>query len=194
MSEQHRICERAIALLLTFALLSVSFLMGTTTSRASTNSSLLLVGRLALAGEQSMYVNGNQAGSGTTVFSGMRLQTPAGVDAVVQLGALGHLNMEPNTDLLLDFSTGRVEVKVATGDVTLATNDGVNGALTTADGRMLRSEGAKAAVLMSANGAVPAARRLSGKQKAAIIIPIVAAIVIIAIVVADDDDESPSNP
>jgi hypothetical protein len=142
-----------------------------------------------------MYVNGNQAGSGTTVFSGMRLQTPAGVDAVVQLGALGHLAIEPNTDLLLDFSTGRVEVKVASGDVTLATNDGVNGALTTADGRTLRSENAKAAVLTSANGVTtPAARRLSGKQKAAIIIPIVAAIVIIAIVVADDDDESPSNP
>lgn len=194
---QRRLSQRTVAVLLTLVMLNVYVLMGARTSQASTNtpevssSSKLLVGRLALADQQSIFVNGNEARTGTSIFSGMRLQSPDGVNAVVQLGALGHINLESSTDLTLDFSNARVAVTVASGNATLTTKEGVEATLTAPDGNIMKSVGTRGSVL-STNSAAAAA--MSGKKKAAIIIPIVAAIVIIAIVVADDDDESPSNP
>lgn len=198
-ANKPRITSRATALLLTFALLNVFVLAGASTTKANTSAgevtaNKMLAGRLSLASEQSMFVNGNQAVAGTTIFSGMRLQTPEGVDAAVQLGALGSIKIEPQSDLTLEFSNGSVEIKVMAGDVALTTNAGVNGTLTTADGRILRSNKALAGTLTSSNK-TKAARALSKGQKAALIIlPIVAAIIIIAVVVHDDDDESPNNP
>jgi hypothetical protein len=197
MADKLRVLNRVLALLLTFVMFNVCVLFSAGTTRAASNtgevtSNKLLVGRLAVAERQSIYVNGNEAGAGTSIFSGMRLQAPEGVNAAVQLGSLGRLTIEPNTDLTLDFTSSNVEVKVTSGEATLTTNTGISGTLTTADGNVLRSDGAKTATLMSKNSG---ARALTKNQKAAaIILPIVAAVIIIAIVVAQDDDESPSNP
>jgi hypothetical protein len=179
-------------------MLNVYVLLGAKTTRASGNTSAegsdsgkLLVGRLALADQQRIFVNGNEAPTGTSIFSGMRLQSPLGVNAVVQLGELGQVSLEPSTDLTLDFSNGHVAVTVASGEATLTTNDGVEGTLTAADGNVMKSEGTKASVLSTSARA--SAAKMSGKRKAAwIIIPVVAVIIIIAIVVADDDNNSPA--
>jgi hypothetical protein len=178
-------------------MLSVSVLAGAGTSKASTTTELissgpLLVGRLALADQQSIFVNGTEARTGTSIFSGMRLQSPDGVNAAVQLGKLGHINLEPSTDLTLEFAEGRVAVTVAAGHATLTTRDGVEGVLTAADGNVMKSVGAKGTVL-SSNSAATAAKMSNGR-KAAWIIAGVAAVVIIAVVVATDDDDSPTNP
>jgi hypothetical protein len=195
MGNTHRVLYKAVALLVSVGMLNLCLLSSLSTASASTASEVgsarLMVGRLAVAEQQSIFVNGNIAGAGTTIFSGMRLQTPEGVNASVQLGSLGYLTIEPNSDLTLDFSNSSVEVRVASGDAALTTNEKVAGTLTAADGKVLRSENSKSGTLATKT----AARRMSGKQRAAaIIIPIVAAIIIIAIVVADDDDESPNNP
>ncbi len=202
MANKHRVLCRAVALLLTVGMLNLCVLFSAGTSRAATNttageatSSKLLVGRLAVSEQQSVYVNGNLAGAGTTIFSGMRLQTPAGVNATVQLGALGQLSIEQNSDLTLDFSGTQVSVAVASGNAALTTPENVSGTLTTSDGRVLRSEGSKGGTLASKNAKAAGWSDWSDGQKAAaIIIPIVAAVIIIAIVVSDDDDESPNNP
>ena len=198
LASKPRVTSRAVALLLTVVMFNVYIMTGARTSRAATapgadtaTANKLFVGRLALSNDQSILVNGNNAVTGTTIFSGMHLQSPEGVNAVVNLGTLGQLNLEPNTDLTLDFSSARVEVRVTSGDATLMTNEGVNATLMSASGEALRSEG-KAGVLSTTPRA---AAKMSGKKKAAIIIPIVAAIIIIAVVVATNgDDNSPRNP
>ncbi len=199
LSTQRRLSQRTLAILLSVVMLNIYVLMGAPTSRASTSpsageatSNKLMVGRLALADQQSIFVNGNEARTGTTIFSGMRLQSPAGVNALVQLGSLGHVDLEPGSDLTLDFTSAYVSVKVAAGAATLTTNDGVNAMVTSPDGKVAMSEGTKAAVLSSA-GSLPAAK-MSNKAKALwIIIPIAVVVTIIIVVVATDDDDSPSN-
>jgi hypothetical protein len=203
MANKHRALPRAVAVFLTLGLLNLCVLFGAGTSRAATSpgasetsSSKLLVGRLNVAEQQSVFVNGNVAGAGTTIFSGMRLQTPEGVNATVQLGALGQLSIEPGSDLTLDFSNSRVDVKIAAGDAALTTTKDVTGTLTTSDGRVLKSENSKAGTLASKT---TKARRgwndwSDGEKAAAILIPAAIAAIIIIVVVADDDDESPARP
>ena len=197
MAVKFRNSNRTIAFLLSIIMLSVSVLAGAGTSKASTtteviSSGSLLVGRLALAEQQSIFVNGTEARTGTSIFSGMRLQSPDGVNAVVQLGKLGQINLEPSTDLTLEFAEGRVAVTIAAGDATLTTKDGVEGVLTAADGNVMKSVGVKGTVLTSNSTATAA--KMSNGRKAAWILAGVAAVVIIAVVVATDDDDSPSNP
>lgn len=200
LASRPRVSNRAVALLLTVVMFNVYIMTGARTSRAATNSNAgditsnkLLVGRLALASDQFILVNGSNAVTGTTIFSGMHLQTPEGVSASVQLGTLGQLSFEPNTDLTLDFSQARVEVRVTSGNATLVANEGINATLISADGKALRSEG-KAAVLRTKARAADWDDWSNKKKAAAIIIPIAVAITIIAIVVATNDDDSPSNP
>lgn len=199
-SSRPRIPNRAVALFLTLVMWSVFITTGARTSRAATDSdavkataSKLFVGRLVLAGEQSIMVNGNNAVTGTTIFSGMRLQSSDGVNASVQLGTLGQLSFEPNTDLTLDFTASSVEVRVASGNATLMSNEGVDAVLTGTDGVALRSSG-KAATLTTRKRAAGWDDWSNKKKAAAIIIPAAIAITIIAIVVATNDDNSPSNP
>ena len=198
-----RVSNRAVALLLTVVMLNVFIMTGARASRAATSSGAveatankLFVGRLALPDGQSILVNGNDAVTGTTIFSGMRLQSPDGVNASVQLGTLGQLSFEPNTDLTLDFSGASVEVRVAAGNATLTSNDGVNAVLTGADGQALRSEGKAATLSTKPRAAVAAGwdQWSSKKKAAAILIPVAAAIIIIAVIVSRDDNNSPSRP
>lgn len=194
---------RALALVLSFVMLTVFVMTTASNANASTNpnaagaaSNMLLVGRLSMADEQSIYVNGNQATNGTTIFSGMRLQSPDGVNAVVRLGSLGQLSFDPNTDLTLEFTNSLVQVKVASGTAMLTTNAGVAGVLTSPDGTVSRSDGATAATLTTAYATMPKpAAKMSNRARALwIILPIAAAVTIIAIVAANDDNDSPSNP
>lgn len=197
-----RVSNRAVALLLTVVMLNVFVMTGARVSRAATNSGAvegtankLFVGRLTLANGQAILVNGNNAVTGTTIFSGMRLQSPDGVNASVQLGTLGQLSFEPNTDLTLDFSGSGIEVRVAAGNATLTSNDGVNAVLTGADGQALRSAGKATTLSTKPRAAAAGWDQWSNKKKAAaIIIPAAIVITIIAIVVATNDDDSPSNP
>lgn len=203
MTNKHRALPRAVALLLTLGMLNLCVLYGAGTSRAATGTSAseassakLLTGRLTVAEQQTIFVNGNVAGAGTTIFSGMRLQTPEGVNATVQLGALGLVNIEPASDLTLDFTNNTVAVSISAGDAALTTTKDVAGTVTTSDGRVLKSENSKAGTLASKT---TKARRgwddwSDGEKAAAILIPAAIAAVIIIIVVADDDDESPARP
>jgi hypothetical protein len=100
---------------------------------ASAPNSLVL-GRLMLAGTESILVNGNSANSGTTIISGSQLQTPADVNATVQLGTAGKLYIQPSTNLTVTFDKTNVNVKVTEGTAFVATNAGVKSSVTTPDG------------------------------------------------------------
>lgn len=86
-------------------------------------------GRLTTGGNNPVTVNGNSARSGETIFSGQRIQTPAGTGATVQLGQLGRLDIAPSTDVTLTFEAERIDVSVASGCVILTANRGVAGSV-----------------------------------------------------------------
>src|SRR5207245_2949717 len=58
-------------------------------------------GRLTADGP--VTVNGNKARTGDTIFPGAVIETPDGVGATVQLGALGQLDLSPGSRLTLSF-------------------------------------------------------------------------------------------
>lgn len=111
-----------------------------TNPNAATSANSLMLGRLVLAGTESILVNGNSASSGTTILSGSQLQTPGNVEATVQLGGAGTLYIQPSTNLTVTFDQANVNVKVAAGSAFVATNAGVRSSVTTPDGKTTTGE------------------------------------------------------
>jgi hypothetical protein len=122
MASKHTTAVKSIALLLMLSLAQVYVLA---------NPSHALFGRLVANSDSVIIVNGNEARTGTTVFSGASLRTPAGVAASVQLGSLGVLDISPGTTLNLSFDEGSVAVDVSTGQAFLVTAEGISGSVKT---------------------------------------------------------------
>ena len=153
---------------------------------ATTNpeASGLVLGRLMITGNQSILVNGNNANSGMTIFSGSQLQTPEGVEATVQLGSAGKLYLQPNTNLTVTFDNESVDVKVAAGNAFVAPNVGVKSSVTTPDGKTSSSVGEP-----GSSPATPPA--LTKGQKTAIAVVVIAGIIITIVVIVElNDDDS----
>lgn len=142
MNSVSRKTLRIISVVAAVCLLQVYVLAGATTPNVvATNPNAtpaahgLMLGRLMLAGTESILVNGNSANSGTTILSGSQFQTPANVEATVQLGVAGELYMQPNTNLTVTFDKTNVDVKVAAGSAFVAANAGVTSSVTGPDGK-----------------------------------------------------------
>jgi hypothetical protein len=86
-----------------------------------------VLGRLVTTSNRPILVNGGAAATGTVIVSGARLATPAGSLATVQLANVGTVSIAPSSIVTLDFDATNVTVKVASGDATLTTADGVKG-------------------------------------------------------------------
>jgi hypothetical protein len=65
-----------------------------------------------LTGTGSLYVNGNAVQSGATVVSGSIVATDVNSDAVLDLGALGRINLRPSTEIRIVLSANRSEVEL----------------------------------------------------------------------------------
>jgi ferric-dicitrate binding protein FerR (iron transport regulator) len=141
MNSASRKTFKIISVLAAICLFQVYVLAGATAPNVASNANStsdangLMLGRLVLAGTDSILVNGNSANSGTTILSGSQFQTPKGVEATVQLGSAGKLYIEPNSNLTLTFDKTNVDVKVAAGSAFVAANAGVTSSVTTPDGR-----------------------------------------------------------
>ena len=98
-----------------------------------------LTGRLTADGP--VAVNGNKARTGDTIFSGALIETPASVGATLQLGALGQLDLSPNTSLTVNFDQGNIQGELLKGCAILSANQGVNGALMLPRGVLKRTAG-----------------------------------------------------
>jgi hypothetical protein len=86
------------------------------------------IARLTTTGNRAITVNGASASGGASVLTGATIETPDQVGATINLGALGTLDVAPNTKLVLDFDqNGNVHVKVLSGCVILKTKKGTNG-------------------------------------------------------------------
>jgi hypothetical protein len=203
MSIRGKHATRAVATFLIITLFQVYVLANAT--RPNINSSAphagMIYGKLSLPGSKLMLINGNSVGTGTTVFSGSQLQTPADTEAAVQLGAVGYLDIAPDTNLTVTFDKTSVDVRVTKGSAVLSTDAGVKGTVTRADGTVETSNPASANSILGRMSVGKAARAadLSDEEKAALIIipAVIAAIIIFVVVKGDDeadDNVSLSNP
>ncbi|HEX7313481.1 MAG TPA: hypothetical protein VF297_06145 [Pyrinomonadaceae bacterium] len=84
-------------------------------------------GRLTTTGDNPVVVNGNNARTGDTVFSGQQIRTPAGTTATVQLPGLGGVEIRPGSNVTLTFGDGQISVVVISGCVRLSADAGVKG-------------------------------------------------------------------
>jgi hypothetical protein len=81
------------------------------------------IARLTTTGNQPITVNNASAASGSTLLTGANIATPAGVSATIDLGALGTVELQPNSEIQLDFDdSGNVRVKVLRGCVVIKKN------------------------------------------------------------------------
>lgn len=113
-------------------------------------------GRLTTSGDNPVSVNGNNAKTGETIFSGQQIQTPAGTSATVELPGLGSVEIAPGSNITLTFSAGKISVVVISGCVTLRASDGVTG--TVQSGGRTRTTGADGGTIDTCHnvpGAIP---------------------------------------
>jgi hypothetical protein len=136
MTKQRRSGSRAIAVFLAFALVQISIQL----SFAAPASGPVVVpqqfvARLTTSGNQPITVNGASAASGATLLTGATIETPAAVSATIDLGALGTIELQPNSSIQLDFDDdGNVRVKVLRGCVTMNKRGNGVGEIYTAEG------------------------------------------------------------
>ena len=103
----------------------------------------MLIGRIMTRQNKPVMVNGNSVPSGTTIFSGAQVRTPAGTGATIDLGPLGRVDIGPNTNLTLTFGQGEVSINLQTGYVMLTTNKGTKGAVINPQGAVTSTDPTK---------------------------------------------------
>jgi hypothetical protein len=113
--------SRAIAVFLAFALVQV-FIQLSFAAPASVPAVVpqQFIARLTTTGNQPITVNNASAASGASLLTGATIETPAAVSATIDLGALGTVELQPNSSIQLDFDdSGNVRVKVLRGCVVI---------------------------------------------------------------------------
>jgi hypothetical protein len=119
MTKQRRSTSRVIAVFLAFALVQVCIQL----SFAAPVVPQQFIARLTTTGNQPITVNGASAASGATILTGATIETPAAVNATIDLGALGTVELQPNSSIQLDFDdSGNVRVKILRGCVVIKKN------------------------------------------------------------------------
>jgi hypothetical protein len=102
---------------------------------AITSSSTAVLGRLITTSNRPVLVNGGEAVTGTVILSGSELATSAASIATVQLKNVGTVTVAPSSSVALTFDAKSVTVKVAYGDATVTTADGVVGSVLDSAGK-----------------------------------------------------------
>jgi hypothetical protein len=117
---------KILSAVLLIAVLNISvFASGAVLS--SSDSSKVVLGKLVTTSNRPVIVNGAEAITGTIILSGAQLYTSATSLATVQLEKVGSVSIAPSSNVLLNFDSKNVTVKVVSGDATLSTAKGVTG-------------------------------------------------------------------
>ena len=132
MTNQRRYGSRVTAGFLTVALLQLCIQLS---FAAPTVVPQQFIARLTTTGNQPITVNNASAASGATLLTGATIETPADVSATIDLGALGTIELQPNSSIQLDFDdNGNVRVKVLRGCVKVNKNGPGEAEMYTAEG------------------------------------------------------------
>ena len=138
MTKHRRKGSRAIAVFLAVALVQV-FIQLSFAAPASPAAPVVVpqqfIARLTTTGNQPITVNNASATSGASLLTGATIETPAAVSATIDLGALGTVELQPNSSIQLDFDdNGNVRVKVLRGCVVMKKSGKGVGEIYTAEG------------------------------------------------------------
>jgi hypothetical protein len=168
MTARHHKAFSAIALFLVFAVTQVyvQASLVASTARNTKGATALVSGKLATRNGSLIKLNGNDVGAGTTILSGAQIQTPTGIGATVQLGALGKVDLAPETSLMLSFGQSNVDVKLDSGYVVLTTMKGIDGTMTTPNGVVSKSDSTKTSTLVGQDD-----DDKNKKKKGAVVLP-----------------------
>lgn len=118
--------RKSIAITLTVAVLSV-YSMVVLASPGQRPS-----GELSVSGQVTL--NGQSAISGATVFSDSTVTTGANSSAVVSLGKLGRVEIQPNSSVKIAFTDNSMNAMLDAGRVRVSNPAGVSATVTTKDG------------------------------------------------------------
>ena len=138
MTLRQRKAFKALAVFLAFSFAQVYVQTGFAEPGASKvllPSPQKFVARLTTKGGQPITVNGAAAASGATILTGAMLETPDQVSATIDLGALGTIELNPNSSIQLDFDdSGNVRVKILRGCAVMKKKGDGTGEIYTAEG------------------------------------------------------------
>ena len=138
MNLKRRNGSRAIAALLLFFIAQIGLQVGLAEPTVISTATPILpqtVGRLTTSNNQPIQVNGLSAATGASIVSGATLETGANQSATVNLGALGSVEISPNTRVVLTFDDqGNVKAVVAFGCVKVIANTNATGEVATDQG------------------------------------------------------------
>ncbi|MEK6280381.1 MAG: hypothetical protein AABN95_08520 [Acidobacteriota bacterium] len=159
----------------------------------------LVIARVTTSGNQPITVNGASVSTGANLLTGAIIETPAGVGATINLGSLGELEIEPGSELTLEFdhSGNLVKVNLRRGCTRVRTNQNVTAQIDTPDGKSVKTDSNKrraAACYLAAGSGASDGGGLGAGAWTAIILGAGGA-VIAAIILTNGDDEivSPSR-
>lgn len=143
MTTHRRRGFRTIAVFLAIALVQVSIQLSfAAPATAPAVVPQQFIARLTTTGAQPITVNNASAASGASILTGATIETPAAVSATIDLGALGTIELQPNSSVQLDFDdNGNVRVKVLRGCVVMKKNGKGVGEIYTAEGASEKTNG-----------------------------------------------------
>jgi hypothetical protein len=76
----------------------------------------VITATLKTSNNKSVKINGNDAGTGTTLLTNTTIETPDQVSAIIDLGEAGEVEVGPNSKIELSFDVnGNVHVKLVQG-------------------------------------------------------------------------------
>lgn len=160
MNLKRRNGSRAIAALVLFSVVQISFQIGFAEPNDTTTATPVLqqvVARLTTRNNQPITVNGVSAATGATILTGATIETGADQSATVNLGPLGSLDIAANTKVVLTYDDqGNVKVLVLAGCAVLTAKKDTKGEVATDQGSSEKNDPAAGGVLRLCNPPAPA--------------------------------------
>ncbi len=127
MSLKQRRIYKALAVFLWFSFAQV-YIQTSFAVQGGTRVSVPLpqqfVARLSTRNNQPITVNGASASSGASVLTGATIETPDQVGATIDFGALGTLDLAPNTIVSIEFDQNGLKVTLKRGCAVVKSKNG----------------------------------------------------------------------
>lgn len=121
---------RILSCLILISVVNVYVFAGTPVSGGNeAASSKVLLGKLVTTSNRPILVNGGEAITGTTILSGALLTTSTAGGAIVEVGNLGTVAIDPSSSVVLTFDAKNVTAEVVAGRASVVTVDGVKGSV-----------------------------------------------------------------
>jgi hypothetical protein len=150
MNLKRRNGSRAIAALLLFFIAQIGLQVGLAEPTVTTAIPITpqAVGRLTTSNNQPIQVNSLSASTGASILSGATIETGATQSATVNLGALGTVDIAPNTKFVLTFDDqGNFKALVTFGCVKVTALKNATGEIATEQGSLGKTDPATGGVL-----------------------------------------------